>query len=261
MIAYFSATGNSRAVAQAIAERTGDTLLDIGEAWRTQNTAITLAPGEALGFVFPVYRWTTPPLIDRFIDQATITDAAGNPARPGYCYAVVTYGYFPGNEMEHFARRLKAAHGIGLSASFHVASNANCIYVSNPPDAQRAAARNSEMARDAAAVARAVADRDERVLDTGTPLGRLLSKATDAQEKRRSTNSFNVIRERCVSCGTCEEVCPTGSISFKDGAPTWSGDECTECLACIHRCPNEATQYGKISLNRRRYTHPSLVGA
>lgn len=38
-----------------------------------------------------------------------------------------------------------------------------------------------------------------------------------------------------------------------------NGAQCTECLVCLHRCPNEAVQYGKISLNRRRYIHPVLA--
>jgi NAD-dependent dihydropyrimidine dehydrogenase PreA subunit len=39
--------------------------------------------------------------------------------------------------------------------------------------------------------------------------------------------------------------------------PVW-GKECTQCLACIHRCPVQAIEYGKATIGKRRYVHPDL---
>ena len=39
--------------------------------------------------------------------------------------------------------------------------------------------------------------------------------------------------------------------------PVWDKD-CTMCLACINRCPQEAIQYGKSTEKRGRYLHPDL---
>lgn len=37
-----------------------------------------------------------------------------------------------------------------------------------------------------------------------------------------------------------------------------TGNACRQCLACINRCPVQAIQYGKGTVNRGRYTHPDL---
>ena len=54
------------------------------------------------------------------------------------------------------------------------------------------------------------------------------------------------------------EVCPTGTISLSgDGKPEWA-DTCVQCVACIHRCPVRAIEYGTISLKKGRYHHPEF---
>ncbi len=65
MIFYFTGTGNSLAAAQTIARATDDLLVDIGAAYKYKDFDFTLAQGEQLGFVFPVYNYTTPPIIGR----------------------------------------------------------------------------------------------------------------------------------------------------------------------------------------------------
>ncbi|MDW2798012.1 EFR1 family ferrodoxin [Clostridium boliviensis] len=50
---------------------------------------------------------------------------------------------------------------------------------------------------------------------------------------------FHVNETRCVSCGKCVELCPLNNIILTDGKPIW-GNDCTHCMACLHRCPTEA---------------------
>ncbi|WP_172137041.1 EFR1 family ferrodoxin [Adlercreutzia sp. ZJ473] len=259
MILYFSATGNSLAAARRIARENGDRLYDLGAGLKAGQRKVAVRQGEDLGFVFPVYRWSTPAAVDRFVRGVTFLTPDGAPFKPGYCYCVITYGYFPGDEVRYFARELRASCGIELDAAFAVPSVENCIYVSNPPDKARAAAKLAKAEPRMEEVARAVAARRRGARAQRNPVGVLLSKVTGTQDKPRSTKPFNVLADRCVGCGTCVEACPTNSIRLEGGRPAWSGDACSECLACIHRCPREATQYGKISLKRNRYLHPELA--
>ena len=49
----------------------------------------------------------------------------------------------------------------------------------------------------------------------------------------------NLIKENCIICGTCWEICPTGSIVEHE----WYyriADTCARCGACIRVCPNGA---------------------
>ena len=51
---------------------------------------------------------------------------------------------------------------------------------------------------------------------------------------------FLVDREKCVSCGTCVQGCPTDNIvEDLEGRPVW-GRECLLCAHCEMNCPEEA---------------------
>ncbi|MGN0038239.1 MAG: EFR1 family ferrodoxin [Coriobacteriales bacterium] len=258
MILYFSATGNTLAVAKEIAAATGDKLVDIGACYKKGRFTLGVRQGEDLGVVFPVYRWSTPRIVDEFMRKAVFATDDGEPFAPGYCYAVVTYGYFPGAEADYLDALLAKSCGLKLDASFEVPTVANCLYVSNPPSPEKQARINEAAERAAGLVAERIAAGERTKEAHGRALGRMLSKFTGTEEKERSTSPFNVIAERCTGCGTCASVCPTNTIALVDGHPVWSGQDCTECLACLHRCPEEASQYGKVSKGRRRYLNPVL---
>ena len=72
MIFYFSGCGNSKHVAGTIAAGLNDTLTFIPEAAREGRYDYTLAEGERLGFVFPIYSWAPPKLVLDFVEKLTI---------------------------------------------------------------------------------------------------------------------------------------------------------------------------------------------
>ncbi len=50
---------------------------------------------------------------------------------------------------------------------------------------------------------------------------------------------LKVSKELCIGCGICEDNCPFGAITVKDGLAT-VGDSCTLCGACVESCEVEA---------------------
>ncbi len=258
MIVFFSGTGNTKMAAQMIAELTGDRLLDLGAAYKAGDFDIHVTQGEDLGIVFPVYRWSTPRIVDEFFRKASFVTNDGKAFAPGYSYAVDVYGYFPGAEVKYLEKLMSSRFGISFDATFEVPSVANCIYVSNPPRAERQKEQIAKEAETVIDVARAVSLHSNRREAKGNLLGQLLSKATGTEEKPRPINQFRVDLTRCVSCSTCEKLCPTNTIVMENGHPAWQGGDCTECLACVHLCPAEAIDYGSISKGRRRYANPLL---
>ena len=54
---------------------------------------------------------------------------------------------------------------------------------------------------------------------------------------------IEVIKERCVGCGACEQACAFGAIHVEGGAAVL-GEDCTGCGACAQVCPAEAIAAG-----------------
>lgn len=57
---------------------------------------------------------------------------------------------------------------------------------------------------------------------------------------------FKVKKDRCVSCGRCEKLCPMGNIEMKDGLPVF-GKNCIGCTACSFNCPEDAISIGVLN--------------
>jgi len=55
----------------------------------------------------------------------------------------------------------------------------------------------------------------------------------------------HVINEECISCGSCEAVCPEGAISEGKERFEIAPKLCTDCGTCVEVCPVEAIHPGK----------------
>ena len=54
------------------------------------------------------------------------------------------------------------------------------------------------------------------------------------------------LARKCVSCGACAAVCPTGAHALVDGAHAFDRSRCTACGACVDAClPGALELYGK----------------
>ena len=134
----------------------------------------------------------------------------------------------------------------------------NCVSLFNPPAVEEALKRAAAADEEARRIALRVAAHELGAQAAVKPLGSLISKFTGKEGKPRSVKDFFVLTDKCIGCGTCARVCPTNTIRMVGGLPVWEGDGCTQCLACLHRCPQEASQYGKSTAKRRRYLNPVL---
>lgn len=58
----------------------------------------------------------------------------------------------------------------------------------------------------------------------------------------RAPGQIQVDPKRCVDCGICSSVCPSGALGF--GAPSWQlhfdAQRCLVCEQCIPSCPLDA---------------------
>jgi len=51
---------------------------------------------------------------------------------------------------------------------------------------------------------------------------------------------------KCIACGICEKVCPTGAISIAAGNACIDLTKCTGCGRCVSQCPQAALWMKKV---------------
>ena len=64
--------------------------------------------------------------------------------------------------------------------------------------------------------------------------------------------------ERCIKCGKCVQVCPTGCLDPKTA--TFDNGRCIRCLACTATCPVDAIAYGRNPGFRVPGRREALIG-
>lgn len=249
MIYYFSGTGNSAWVAGRMAELTGDKALRM--AFDTDEIPPQL---ERLGLVFPTYGWDVPAIVRRFIGRLK-----ERCAEPAYLYYVTTCGDDTG--MLH--ERLK-----GLLEMWEIAGGWAVImpesYVALPgfdvDSKERETAKLTAAQRRVEEIAGLVEERKRGVCDVHRGvLPRTKTYVLGSLFKRFCMGSrrFKIEDRRCIGCGRCVEVCPTGTISMEEGRPVWREEsDCTMCLSCYHHCPRKAIEYGRFTANKGQYVCP-----
>ena len=101
MIFYFSATGNSKYVAECIRAE-GEQLIPITDAMDKKEYDFHVSD-ERIGIVSPTYDWTLPSIVSEFLESLTLHFDS----KP-YLYYVATYGTTsgaPASMADHILRK------------------------------------------------------------------------------------------------------------------------------------------------------------
>ncbi len=252
MIFYFSGTGNSLYVAQKLSGEINERLVSIADEMNNKHVfEYTLAEGEKVGFVYPVYAWQPPGMVIDFIHKLKLNNYRNN-----YIFSVSTCGDDEGYTTGILKKAL-AAKGLKLNSGFTVAMPNNYIIMFDvdPQDAaQKKLADADIFLKEIKSVVAQEQDGVFKVRKGFLPFTKtyiinpLFQKFGVNAKKFYATDS-------CTQCGLCARVCNTCNITVHK-KPVW-GSNCIQCMACIHRCPQQAVQYGKITVKKGRYVNPN----
>lgn len=243
MIYYYSATGNSLAMAKKIAKLTGDSLCHINHV----DKAVLDDP--VIGIVFPVYFGDVPKDVIRFVKRHTFGPNS-------YIYGVATCGETIGRCFTTLNKLVKKQGG-HFHFGYRVPSIANSTIAlrSHIPYPWTKLDREDAMAQDIAAAIKS--RKEDHSLEKGSLIASFyfspLGKKFDHWYFKLKVDSG-----RCIHCGLCVDLCPRKNIKLgKSHAKI--GDHCLHCLACIHHCPVQAiTVRGRHVLKEDQYSHPGI---
>lgn len=251
MICWHSGTGNSRYVAEQLAEQLRESLFKIADRDLNPFTY----SDKSLGLVFPVYSWGVPPDVLDFIDSWDAKTVAK--LRDSDVWMVCTCGDETGRAPEMLNEHLNRK-GITLKGRWSVIMPNNYVLLPGfDVDAPEVAAeklrnvptRIGEIGRLIAAHQWKIDCLEGSWASLKTRLIYPIFRRWGVSVKKWHTT------DACISCGRCAEVCISRNIMLIDGTPRW-GDNCFSCCACYHICPVNAVQYGTITKHKGQYFFP-----
>lgn len=247
MIFYFSGTGNSRWVAETLADKLYTNVYEASSTLDCSKTFV-LEHDESVGFVFPVHAWGPPEFFLTFIKSLHFS------CSPSFVFFVCTCGDDAGKTQNIFCRFLRRKGWNCVSGYSVIMPN---TYVCLPgfdvdvPDVELKKRRNAE--EDIDRLARSIKERREEFCcyEGHFPYLKTYILRPFFRRFLMSSSKFHVT-ESCISCGICEKSCPLQNIHLIKGKPQW-GDSCTMCLSCYHHCPEHAIAYGRQTAKKGQY--------
>lgn len=254
MIFYFSGTGNSLDIAKDIAKNQNEQLVSIAKEMNSGKEIYEyeLGENEKIIFIYPIYAWAPPKMVLDFVSKLKISNYNKN-----YISTIACCGENIGNAVSLLKNKLDDK-GLILNSGFSVTMPNNYIIMGtvDSDDKEKLKLDNAKSLlveinntiknskNDIYKLEKGFAPRVRTYL-----LGGLFNKFP------MKTEQF-IVNDECIGCGICESVCNNNCIKI-DKKPLWSG-ECSQCLACISYCPKKAINYGKGTVNKKRYKNPSI---
>lgn len=250
MVLYFSGTGNSEYVAKRLGQALDEEVLNLFEKIRSHDYSKMQSVSPWV-VVVPTYAWRIPRIVQAWMERTTLT---GNQD----IYFVMTCGGSIGNA-DKYLRKLCVTKKFRYMGCMEVIMPENYIALYSAPP--------QEEAWNIISRAEGVLEQAIQVIKNCSTFARPVLSLKDRLRSSLENAAFYPMlvhakkfyaTDTCISCGKCVKVCPLENVHLENGRPVW-GKNCTHCMACICRCPQEAIEYGAHSQGLRRYVCPKTL--
>ncbi len=250
MIFCFSGTGNSRYIAGKIADALPETVVDLNEKIKAQDTTAIYA-GENVILVTPTYAWRIPRIVQEWILKTELTGTKR-------IWFVMDCGGEIGNAAK-YNRELAARKNLRYMGTAQILMPENYIALFNAPQAEEARKIVAKAEPDIAYAIEQIKNTREFSAPRNNFYDQFMSGPVNPVfytfiVKAKAFHAGDV----CTGCGKCVKKCPLNNIHLQDRKPIW-GNNCTHCMACICYCPTKAIEYGKKSIGKPRYHFEELI--
>ena len=249
MVLYFSGTGNSRYIAQRIAEALGDELLSMNDRIKAGDTS-PVTSDERLVIVTPTNAWRIPRIVRDWLVKTSFPNAK-------QAWFVMTCGSEIGNAAK-YNRGLCQGKQLTYMGTAQIIMPENYIAMFNAPQAEEARQIVARAEPDIDRVTAAIAANQAFPQPRNNLYDRFMSGPVNPVFYAGFVKAKAFAAgDACTGCGACAERCPMNNIAIRAGKPVW-GTACTHCMACLCYCPKEAIEYGKKSRGKPRYHFEAL---
>jgi ferredoxin len=254
-IFYFSATGNSLSLTRNLANELGNCeVVSIAKAIRNDTIEVKTPK---VGFIFPVFAWGMPRIVEEFIQKLSIS-------KQSYVFAIATCVAIPGNTLKDL-KKLLQTKGIRLQAGFVTRSGRSSLMKLNALDKvimqldtrKRKIKFFDERLPELASSIRTMAKKSPETSNwTANVFGSFFHKMGISAFKNMDAQF--IVNDNCSQCGTCAKVCPRNNIELLANGPTFRHN-CELCHACIQWCPKFAIRHSNFDANPKQYRNPSVL--
>lgn len=250
MILYFSGTGNSKYVAEKIAEKTKDELISINNLLKN-NEIGNFNSSKPYIFVCPTYSWAMPKIVEEFILNSVFN---GNKD----VYFILTCGGGTHSANLRIKKMCK-------NKNFNFKGFYELLMPENYTVLSMIRLPNKKEAINIINNAKPKIDTISNYINSNKsfpdfkstgkiytyPVNYLFYKFVIKGKHFYNTN-------KCIRCGKCVKNCPLNNIKMEEKFISW-GNNCTHCMACINRCPTKAIEYKNSTKGRFRYYLPDVL--
>ena len=247
MILYFTGTGNSKFVADYLAEKLNETTVSINNILKKNENPVFESENPYI-IIAPIYAWRFPKVVEEVLEKAEFKGC-----KTVYC--IGTMGENSGTAGSHL-KKIFTAKGMNFSGFTGVVMQNNYLFMEKMPKPRDAARNLNNAIPKLESIVSSINAGKRLNKDDKTPLAPFMSSVVNA-----GFNRFMVKKQKytvdadCIACGKCVSGCPVNNIVIKDKKPVFSNN-CTGCLACLHHCPKQSINVRNETQDKGRYVCP-----
>ncbi|MGB9868078.1 MAG: EFR1 family ferrodoxin [Bacillota bacterium] len=260
-VVYFSGSGNTRLVGEALARA-----IPVFAHGQGQDVAVrcnsveelytgALRGADALVAGFPVYAFHAPLTFRKFVER--LPHGQGKPV-----FLYCTHGGAPFLALRVVARSF-ACQGYRVVGAKSIPMPDTIAVVMSKKDLGKAQSsdRRRSLQRQVEGLAALVV---ERLMDVrgvaakvrlASPVEEWLTGALNVLGRGALSLALRRgfwVDSSCDACGVCVQSCPTGNIALAGGTVKF-GSACEVCLRCVNVCPREAIQIWRFTAGKSRF--------
>lgn len=223
MIFYFSGTGNSMYVARQIEENP----VSIPQIIQNENQEYA---ADSIGIVAPIYGHELPQMVKDFMKKANF--------KTDYFYMILTYGNRHGGAAE-LAEQFCEECGIKPQYINVIVMVDNWLPSFDMNEQKTIDKHIEENLKKILADISARKNMISEVTESDRAAHReFLERMSHMPED--AWQHLILVSEKCIGCGICEKICPSGSMKVENKKAMHIPGNCQTCLACAHACPQKA---------------------